>query len=120
MWDAYMGAPWTRDATVRAYVVTMAPEVTGRIVELSIVNNGNVHKGDLLMVIDLDQQHDRRQSGRGSCATGRGERAEHRGADRLSSRHRSVPTRDRLIGRRQHSSSQSSRRARYGKLAQDG
>src|SRR6266480_3065334 len=25
MWDAYMGAPWTRDGTVRAYVVTMAP-----------------------------------------------------------------------------------------------
>src|ERR1700750_873957 len=52
MWDAYMGAPWTRDATVRAYVVTMAPEVTGRIVEMPVVNNGNVHKGDLLMVID--------------------------------------------------------------------
>ncbi len=26
MWNAYMGAPWTRDGTVRAYVVTMAPE----------------------------------------------------------------------------------------------
>jgi multidrug resistance efflux pump len=52
MWDAYMGAPWTRDATVRAYVVTMAPEVTGRIVKLPVVNNGKVHKGDLLMVID--------------------------------------------------------------------
>src|SRR4051794_39247365 len=24
MWNAYMGAPWTRDGTVRAYVVTMA------------------------------------------------------------------------------------------------
>src|SRR5215470_16974302 len=32
LWDLYMGAPWTRDATVRAYVVTMAPEVAGRIV----------------------------------------------------------------------------------------
>jgi RND family efflux transporter MFP subunit len=52
MWDAYMGAPWTRDATVRAYVVTMAPEVAGRIVELPVVDNGFVHKGDLLMVID--------------------------------------------------------------------
>jgi hypothetical protein len=31
MWDAYMGAPWTRDGTVRVYVVTMAPEVAGRI-----------------------------------------------------------------------------------------
>ncbi len=52
MWDAYMGAPWTRDRTVRAYVVTMAPEVTGRIVELPVVDNEYVHKGDLLMVID--------------------------------------------------------------------
>ncbi|HYB08336.1 MAG TPA: HlyD family secretion protein [Alphaproteobacteria bacterium] len=51
-WKAYMGAPWTRDGTVRAYVVTMAPEVTGHIVELPIADNQFVHKGDLLMVID--------------------------------------------------------------------
>jgi multidrug resistance efflux pump len=52
MWDAYMGAPWTRDGTVRAYVVTMAPEVEGRIVELPVADNQFVHHGDLLMVID--------------------------------------------------------------------
>jgi multidrug resistance efflux pump len=52
MWDAYMGAPWTRDGTVRAYVVTMAPEVAGRIVELPVADNQFVHKGNLLMVID--------------------------------------------------------------------
>jgi multidrug resistance efflux pump len=52
MWGAYMGAPWTRDATVRASVVMMAPEVSGRIVELRVVDNQYVHKGDLLMVID--------------------------------------------------------------------
>src|SRR5207253_748067 len=52
MWDAYMGAPWTRDGTVRTYVVTMAPEVAGRIVELPARDNQFVHKGDLLMVID--------------------------------------------------------------------
>src|ERR1700728_2866788 len=52
MWDAYMGAPWTRDGAVRAYVVTMAPEVSGRIAELPVVDNEYVHKGDLLMVID--------------------------------------------------------------------
>jgi len=52
MWDAYMGAPWTRDGTVRVYVVTMAPEVAGRIVELPVADNQFVHKGDLLMVID--------------------------------------------------------------------
>jgi RND family efflux transporter MFP subunit len=47
-----MGAPWTRDGTVRAYVVTMAPEVAGRIVELPVADNQFVHKSDLLMVID--------------------------------------------------------------------
>ena len=52
MWDAYMGTPWTRDGTVRAYVVTMAPEVSGRIVQLPVADNQFVHKGDLLMVID--------------------------------------------------------------------
>src|SRR5205823_7051404 len=52
MWHAYMGAPWTRDGTVRAYVVTVAPEVAGRIVELPVADNQFVHKGDLLLVID--------------------------------------------------------------------
>ena len=52
MWRVYMEAPWTRDAAVRAYVVTMAPEVAGRIVELDVVGNKYMHKGDPLMVID--------------------------------------------------------------------
>jgi multidrug resistance efflux pump len=52
MWNTYMGAPWTRDGTVRAYVVTMAPEVAGLIVKLEVADNQFVHKGDLLMVID--------------------------------------------------------------------
>jgi multidrug resistance efflux pump len=51
-WGAYMGAPWTRDATVRAYVVTLAPEVAGRIVEVHVADNEYVRKGDLLMAID--------------------------------------------------------------------
>jgi multidrug resistance efflux pump len=52
MWDTYRGAPWTRDGAVRAYVVTMAPEVAGRIVQLPVEDNQFVHRGDLLMVID--------------------------------------------------------------------
>src|SRR6201993_46663 len=51
-WAVYMQAPWTRDATVRAYVVMMAPEVAGRIVELNVVDNKYVRKNDLLLVID--------------------------------------------------------------------
>src|SRR6476661_432951 len=52
MWGAYMETPWTRDATVRAYVVTMAPEVAGRIVELNVVDNKSARKDHLLLVID--------------------------------------------------------------------
>ena len=51
-WQYYMGTPWTRDGTVRAYVVKVAPQVAGEIVQLPIVDNQFVHKGDLLMLID--------------------------------------------------------------------
>src|SRR5579872_976848 len=51
-WDTYMETPWTRDGTVRAYVVTLSPEIAGRIVQLPVADNQFVHKGDLLMVID--------------------------------------------------------------------
>src|SRR5260370_29199126 len=64
MWEAYMAAPWTRDGTVRVYVVTMAPEVAGRIIKLPVADNQFVHKGDVLFEIDpatyriaLDQPH---------------------------------------------------------------
>src|SRR5712675_2869862 len=52
MWQVYMGSPWTRDGTVRAYVVTMAPEVAGRIVKLPVADDQFVHKGDVLFEID--------------------------------------------------------------------
>lgn len=52
MWQVYMGTPWTRDGTVRVYVVTMAPEISGRVVELPVRDNQFVNKGDLLMVIE--------------------------------------------------------------------
>ncbi len=51
-WQVYMGSPWTRDGTVRAYVVTMAPEVAGRIVKLPVADDQFVHKGDVLFEID--------------------------------------------------------------------
>ena len=52
LWQNYMGTPWTRDGTVRAYIVTLAPEVSGRIVELDVRDNQYVHAGDMLMKID--------------------------------------------------------------------
>jgi len=52
MWKDYMEAPWTRDSTVRVYVIAMAPEVAGRIVSRPVADNQYVHKGDLLLAID--------------------------------------------------------------------
>jgi multidrug resistance efflux pump len=51
-WQTYMGTPWTRDGTVRAYVVTMAPQVAGLIVKLPVADNQFVHKGDVLFEIE--------------------------------------------------------------------
>src|ERR1700712_2371744 len=51
-WQAYMAAPWTGDGAVRAYVVTVAPEVSGRIIDLPVADNQFVHKGDVLLSIE--------------------------------------------------------------------
>lgn len=51
-WTHYTQAPWTRDARVRADVVTLAAEVSGRIVALPVRDNQFVRKGDLLLRID--------------------------------------------------------------------
>lgn len=51
-WNAYTAPPWTRDGTVRAYVVTLAPEIAGRIEKLPVADNQFVHKGDLLIEIE--------------------------------------------------------------------
>ena len=44
--------PQTDDATVMADVINVVPEVSGRIVELHVVDNQAVKQGDLLFVID--------------------------------------------------------------------
>ncbi|MBB2203233.1 biotin/lipoyl-binding protein [Gluconacetobacter tumulisoli] len=52
LWDTYMIAPWTRDGRVRVYVVDVAPEVPGTVVQVPVVDNQFVHKGDPLFVLD--------------------------------------------------------------------
>ncbi|EHH66926.1 biotin/lipoyl-binding protein [Gluconobacter morbifer] len=52
MWDIYVLAPWTRDGRVRVYVVDAAPEVSGTVVSVPVVDNQFVHKGDPLFVLD--------------------------------------------------------------------
>ncbi|WP_153100568.1 efflux RND transporter periplasmic adaptor subunit [Paraburkholderia hayleyella] len=52
LWVYYMDEPWTRDGRVRAEIITVAPDVSGAIVELPVHDNQPVKKGDLLMQID--------------------------------------------------------------------
>ncbi|MHA6235598.1 HlyD family efflux transporter periplasmic adaptor subunit [Pseudomonas fluorescens group sp. PF-69] len=51
-WEHYTRAPWTRDARVRADVVTLSADVSGRIVRLGVQDNQHVDKGQLLLEID--------------------------------------------------------------------
>ena len=109
-----MSAPWTRDGTVRAYAVTLAPEVAGRIVELPVIDNEYVHKGDLLMVIDPTNY---------TIAVSQAEAAVQQGEASVQNIDAQIAVQQaqisanghRLIGRRQRSSSRSSRRAATGK-----
>jgi multidrug resistance efflux pump len=43
-WDQYNAGPWTRDGRVRVQVASVAPEISGKIKELRIVDNQFVHK----------------------------------------------------------------------------
>lgn len=52
VWHINYQKPRTNDAMIRANIVGIAPEVSGRIVELHVEDNQYVKKGDLLYVID--------------------------------------------------------------------
>src|SRR6202789_1095756 len=51
-WRIYVTSPWTRDGMVRVQVASVAPLISGRIVEVRIADNQHVHKGDVLYVIE--------------------------------------------------------------------
>jgi membrane fusion protein, multidrug efflux system len=63
--------PSTYDASIQAYIVNMASEVSGRIVELNVLDNQQVKEGEVLFQIDpkpyqLSVDQARRSSGAGS------------------------------------------------------
>src|ERR1700726_5340846 len=51
----YLYSPWTRDARVRAEVVTVAPDVSGYVADMRVRNDQLVKKGDLLFVVDQER-----------------------------------------------------------------
>ena len=54
VWVHYMDTPWTRDGRVRADIINVAPDVSGRVVDVAVRDNQAVKKGDLLLQIDPD------------------------------------------------------------------
>jgi len=55
LWNYYMFSPWTRDARVRADVVTISPDVAGFVKDLRVEDNQFVHKGDILLILDQER-----------------------------------------------------------------
>jgi len=58
MWRHYMYSPWTRDGRIRANVVRIAPDVSGLVTAVNVVDNQPVKKGEVLFVIDFARYAD--------------------------------------------------------------
>ncbi|MFM2481222.1 efflux RND transporter periplasmic adaptor subunit [Celerinatantimonas sp. YJH-8] len=52
VWNYYLYSPWTRDGRIRAEVITIAPDVSGWVTQLNIVDNQVVKQGDALFSVD--------------------------------------------------------------------
>ena len=55
LWARYETDPWTRDGRVRADVVQIAPDVSGLVSQVSVVNDQEVRRGDVLFVVDRER-----------------------------------------------------------------
>lgn len=52
LWNYYMQGPWTRDGKVRAELVSITPEVSGKIVSIPVRDNELVKAGQVLFSLD--------------------------------------------------------------------
>ncbi|MBO9357529.1 efflux RND transporter periplasmic adaptor subunit [Bordetella petrii] len=52
LWTHYEVEPWTRDGRVKAYVVQVAPDVSGLVTAVPVHDNQDVKAGDVLFEID--------------------------------------------------------------------
>lgn len=50
--EEYITNPWTRDGQVRGQVIQVAPRVSGMVINIPIIDNQYVRRGDLLFEID--------------------------------------------------------------------
>jgi multidrug resistance efflux pump len=51
----YLYSPWTRDARIRANVVSVAPDISGYVDDIRVRNDQFVQKGDVLFTIDQER-----------------------------------------------------------------
>jgi multidrug resistance efflux pump len=51
-WQHYVMAPWTRNGNVRVQVASVAPQISGYIDDVRVVDNQFVHRGDVLYTIE--------------------------------------------------------------------
>jgi multidrug resistance efflux pump len=58
LWSRYETAPWTRDGHVYADVVRVSPDISGLVTEVAVHDNEQVHKGQLLFVVDRPRYAD--------------------------------------------------------------
>ncbi len=54
-WNHYERTPWTRDARVGVDVVQIAPEVSGTVSVVAVIDNQHVRQGDILYEIDPER-----------------------------------------------------------------
>ncbi|API86654.1 HlyD family secretion protein [Francisella uliginis] len=52
VWQYYFYSPWTRDARIRAKIITIAPDVSGFVTKVYVKDIQKVKKGDLIFSID--------------------------------------------------------------------
>jgi RND family efflux transporter MFP subunit len=69
VWQHYMLSPWTRDGRVVANSVTIASEVSGRIVDIRVRENQFVKKGEVLFIIDQSTYQAALQSAEATAAS---------------------------------------------------
>lgn len=55
LWDHYQVDPWTRDGRVRADIVQVAPDVSGLVTAVQVVNDQTVKAGQPLFYVDRDR-----------------------------------------------------------------
>ena len=52
LWQHYEVEPWTRDGRLKAYVVQVAPDVTGQVTKVYVHDNQQVKAGEPLFDLD--------------------------------------------------------------------